>query len=74
MNDPDIFVKKRLSEKPVEYTGWPCHMVIGGEWVLGVRFEDVGDSPRDRAAIVSDLRDAADILEKSIGAENGSNP
>ena len=69
MNDPDIFVKKRLSEKPVEYAVWLCHMVVGGEWVLGVRFEDVGDSPRDRASIVSDLRDAADILEKSIGAE-----
>ena len=35
MNDPDIFVKKRLTEKPVEYAVWLCHMVVGGEWVLG---------------------------------------
>ena len=66
MSDPaDQFVIHRLRAQPVEYTVELRHFVSGGEWMIGVKVNDIDiDDAEQRTRVAFDLRIAADMLEE----------
>lgn len=63
--DPrDVFVVNRLRAKPVTYNVEITHLVVQDEWNLHVKVNDVSmENEDERARVVEDLREAADMLE-----------
>lgn len=60
------FVINRLRTKPVSYSVRLSHLVIAGEWQMGVEFFDVAGDMENRARIAADLRRAAEMIENPI--------
>lgn len=67
----DQFVVHRLRSKPIEYTVGIRHFVVAGEWQMGVTVHDVAEGSEERRRVASDLRYAADMLDKESAPTAG---
>ena len=64
MNNP--FVINRLRKNPVEYSVVFSHVIIAGEWCLGVEARGVEESEENKHRIAVDMAHGAYYLYPSI--------